>query len=175
MAEIMPAADDGRNAVLVPAHRQRPAGDEGQLLSQDRPPEPGRFKERLAIPGYIKDVVAWTKQPLTTAKHKVHPLITAIADMLQNEEWYRKPIRNPEDPLVQQAADVAAYMARQFEPFSFRYFRKAREEGESVPESMRSFVGVTKAPLYVTERPGRPKSAIAQARERRVWRPDRSC
>lgn len=126
----------------------------GRTLSNGEP-------ERISLPTYMKDVYAFAKHPLETAGHKVHPLISMIADMLQNKDFYGVEIRHADDPLMKQVGQVASYVAEQASPLSFRNLRqRAQAEGrpgvkgmlrEAVsPSGLQSFFGITPAPASVT-------------------------
>lgn len=122
---------------------------------------PNGEPERISIPTYMKDVYAFSKHPLVTASHKVHPLIAMIADMLRNQDFYGVEIRHADDPLVKQAGQLASYVAEQFSPLSYRNLtQRARAEGKPgikgalsealSPAGLQSFVGITPAPSSVT-------------------------
>jgi hypothetical protein len=117
--------------------------------------------ERISLPTYMKDVYAFAKHPLETVGHKAHPLISMIAEMLQNKDFYGVEIRHADDPLVKQVKQVAGYVAEQASPLSLRNLRqRAQAEGrpgvagmlrEAVsPSGLQSFFGITPAPASVT-------------------------
>ncbi|HEX2949329.1 MAG TPA: zinc-dependent peptidase [Armatimonadota bacterium] len=106
--------------------------------------------ERVAFASYMKDSYAYSHDPGETLKHKIHPLISTIFDMLQNEDYYGTKIRNEDDPIVQQAKDTALYLAKQFVPFSVTNAIKSKEKGESLEKQAQSFFGITPAPKSVT-------------------------
>jgi hypothetical protein len=117
--------------------------------------------ERISLPTYMKDVYAFVKHPLITAGHKVHPLISMIADMLENKDFYGVEIRHADDPLVKQIGQLVGYAAEQASPLSYRNLKqRAQAEGrpgiagtlrEAVsPSGLQSFFGITPAPTSVT-------------------------
>jgi hypothetical protein len=122
---------------------------------------PNGEPERISVPTYMKDVFAFSKHPLETAGHKVHPLMGMIADMLRNKDFYGVEIRHADDPLVKQVGQIAGYVASQVSPLSVRNLRqRAQAEGrpgvkgmlrEAVsPAGVQSFFGITPAPASVT-------------------------
>src|SRR5262245_59954946 len=66
--------------------------------------------ERLSLPTYAKDVVAYIKNPTETFHHKTRPLTGVVWDMLANEDFYGGEIRHKDDPIMQQLLDVATYV-----------------------------------------------------------------
>jgi hypothetical protein len=107
--------------------------------------------ERVSIPSYVKDVYAYAKHPLTTIGHKVHPIISAVAQMLENQDYYGVMIRNPQDPPVKQAQDVMQYIATQFIPFSVRGAQMRGKAGAEPGEQAEAFFGLIPAPKGVTQ------------------------
>jgi hypothetical protein len=107
--------------------------------------------ERVTIPSYIKDIYAYWKHPLTTVGHKVHPIISSIVQMLQNQDYYSVMIRNPNDPKVKQATDFMRYVGTQFIPFSVRGAQIRQKSGTDTKEQAESFFGVVPAPKGITQ------------------------
>jgi hypothetical protein len=107
--------------------------------------------ERISIPSYIKDIYAYGKHPLTTIGHKVHPILSSIVQMLENQDYYGVMIRNPQDPKVKQAKDFMEYVATQFIPFSVRGAQMRGKSGASAGEQAESFFGFIPAPKGVTQ------------------------
>jgi hypothetical protein len=111
--------------------------------------------ERITFPSYMKDIFHLKREhPAQTVTSKLHPLITTVAEMLQNEDYYGTQIRNPDDPLTQQALDELRHLGTAFVPFSARGFAKERERGTSTVKSLLPFVGITPAPAYVNKSEG---------------------
>lgn len=107
--------------------------------------------ERLSLPHYSKDWVAWATRPAKTAKHKMHPLWGTMADIIENEDYYGTKIRNEDDPLVRQFADAASHVAGSFLPFSVRNYFRMRDAGESpVLAGVMAASGISSAPSYLT-------------------------
>ncbi len=104
---------------------------------------------RMSLPSYMKDVYGYTTHPLQVVANKLHPAISAVAQMLANKDYYGVKIRNEDDPLVKQLLDMAKYAAAQVEPFGFRNYRKLNEESAPLGKRLLPFIGVTQAsPRY---------------------------
>ncbi len=111
--------------------------------------QPDGKPSRWSLPSYVRDVYGFSKQPLTTASHKLHPAVEQVSDMLQNKDFYGVEIRHPDDPLVQQAKDLAGYAASSFVPFSVRNVMQARKELQKPGQAAAGFFGLTPSPYYV--------------------------
>jgi hypothetical protein len=125
---------------------------------------PNGSAERLSLPHYSKDWVAWgtgIRDVLTdadpsslakTAKHKAHPMWGTIADIVENEDYYGTEIRDPDDPFLSQVLDAAKHVGASFLPFSVRNFSRMRDAGES--RSMAVLMagsGISSAPGYLSK------------------------
>jgi hypothetical protein len=108
---------------------------------------------RVSIAGYFKDLYAVMHalpgSAWETAKHKLHPLLAVLADILSNEDFYGTEIRDSDDPLVTQLRDVLAYVVREFKPIALQQ-SQAQPTGASFGKKAEAFLGVTKAPASVT-------------------------
>ena len=139
--------------------------------------------ERVQLPSYMRDVTAWSSHPVRTAEHKLHPLLAYLADMLENEDFYGDQIRNPNDPLVKQLQQVAAFTAKQFTPIGVSNLREQQRRLQSPVSQMLPFVGITPAPreavrtkaqnlMYDFLRRRRPQGATPEEAEERTARTD---
>jgi hypothetical protein len=108
-------------------------------LDQDGNPD------RVVLPSYMKDIASYAKHPVQTMGHKLHPLIGTVAEMLQNENYYGDQIRNPHDPIVQQAKQVATYLGDQVIPIAIRNAAEQRRREQSLAVRAQSFVGIVPA------------------------------
>lgn len=140
-------------------------------------PRTGKIKpdgtpERIILPTYAKDVVAFFEHPLTTVGHKLHPLISAVIDMLNNKDFYgyeitdkgnfwdnikQGNIKNTLDML----GDYGKYAGMQFIPFSVRNAMqrnnaqtlsdlvKKIKESPDISADIQSLFGVLPAPKYI--------------------------
>ena len=103
--------------------------------------------ERVQLPSYMKDMFAYAGALWETIKHKVSPALSAVYEMLQNENYYGDEIRNPNDPLVRQVAQEAKYVGEQLLPFSLTNALEQTTRGDkSVATRYGNLVGVTPAP-----------------------------
>lgn len=111
---------------------------------------PDGTPERLRLPTYAKDWVAWYKAPVASMMHKLNPVATFLSDVvLENEDYFKVEIRHPGDPWHEQAMDVFKYAAEQFMPFSFRNFAQQRKAGAPVSRALSAIIGIIPAPLSV--------------------------
>lgn len=135
---------------------------------------PDGSEDRVSLPTYMKDVYAYAEDainftkygsnPLQTLMNKAHPLLSTIAQMLGNEDFFGATIRNPSAPLVEQVKDEAGYLIKQIEPFSLRNYQqqaKLRGEEPSVGDYLTSpsMVGIAPSPGYITKTPEEKESA----------------
>jgi len=115
---------------------------------------PDGSDERLSLPTYAKDWFAYSKHPITTMQHKLHPLWSSLAQMWNNEDFYGTEIRGHDDPIVQQVKDVTEYMAKQFLPFSARSYAKMRKAGSSKWKAgSTAITGIISAPASISKSP----------------------
>lgn len=111
---------------------------------------PDGTPERISLPTYMKDVYAYAQKPLTTVSHKLHPLISSLVNMFENQDYYGYEIRNPDDPLVQQFKQEMEYLGKQFVPFSIQGLQRRSEAGETKGQQMQSLLGLNPAPKYLS-------------------------
>lgn len=108
---------------------------------------------RLALPTYMKDVLAYANNPVETASNKTHPLLNTIIEMLQNKDYYNTKIRNEDDPIYKQAASLLAHFGKQFEPFSSREVRRMMDEGQTGGRQFLPLIGFVRARHDITDSP----------------------
>jgi len=138
------------NAVLTYAFTgQTPTGMDFLAFRTGRKDKDGN-DERFLLPTYVKDLLAYSKQPLTTVWHKSHPLLSVINDVANNRDFYGYEIRNPNAPAAQQAGQVSKYVIKSFEPFWTRGARKSAEAGATPARLAAPYVGIMPAPAYIT-------------------------
>ncbi len=104
---------------------------------------------RVSMPSYIKEIVSVVHDPVVWAKAKIHPLLTLIADMLSNKDYFGRPIANPDDPIVERALDRAKHVATAFEPISVQGLE--RNAGEPLKQQVLPFIGFPRAPKYIDD------------------------
>lgn len=103
--------------------------------------------ERVQIASYMKDLFAYSGHPWETVKHKANPILSTVYEMLQNQDFYGDLIRNPSDPVVSKVAQEAAYIAKQFTPFSLRNMQESSKRGgQSAVTKFGNWFGITPAP-----------------------------
>ncbi len=114
--------------------------ESGELDAQGHP-------MRVSIAGYFKDLYAVThdfpRSLFTTATHKIHPLLSLLADVLTNEDFFGTEIRNPDDPWVQQLGEVLRFVVKEYRPIVVA--NQQQRPGHGVE----SFFGITPAPASV--------------------------
>ena len=106
---------------------------------------------RMTLPTYMKDVYHYGHDPVGTIEGKVHPLIGLSVQMLNNKDYYNRPIVNADDPLIQKMTDEAMYFGKSVEPISIKNFMQAKQSAMSAEEQAAGFVGITRAPSYIGE------------------------
>jgi hypothetical protein len=114
--------------------------------------------ERSAPPTYMKDVFALGRHPVQTLGHKLHPMLSAAADVLQNRTFYGDEVVNRDDPALTQAKQVAGYVLKDLlVPFSVRNAQELTSRGEGVKEKAEGFLGLQAAPREVVRTPAQNK------------------
>jgi hypothetical protein len=111
---------------------------------------PNGTDDRISLPTYMRDVYAVGRHPVDTAKHKLNPVLATLGEMLDNQDFYGAAIRNPDDPLVQQALDAAQHVGSAFVPFSVRGFMEGKQAASSTSGALQGVIGLTPAPSAMT-------------------------
>ena len=106
---------------------------------------------RDSLPTYMKDVFAFSKNPVQTVINKFQPMNATIAQMLQNRDYFGTKIRNEDDPLMTQLKDEASFVGEQFVPFGIRNVQREMQTGGAGPAAALPFVGITPAPAYINK------------------------
>jgi len=107
---------------------------------------PDGTEERVNFPSYLKDVYAYKEHPLRTVAHKLHPMWSAMYQMLTNQDYYGTQIRNPDDPFVKQVGEELGFVAKQFVPFSVKGAERRVGAKESPEIKGESFMGIMPIP-----------------------------
>ncbi len=95
--------------------------------------------ERVIFPTYMKDILplakagshgayAFVRRSGEMAVNKAQPLISMLAQMFHNKDFFGTQIINVDDPLVQQVKQEAEFVAKQFIPFSIRGAQRRQSE-----------------------------------------------
>lgn len=125
---------------------------------------PDGSPERLSLPTYAKDWVAWSTQPGTVLKHKLHPMWGTLADMVTNEDFYGTEIRHEDDPWYVQAKDTLMHAFESFVPFSLKNKQRFDEAGEHpLVATLMAYSGVASAPAYVSRSPAQKLAYLYMA------------
>ena len=81
---------------------------------------------RLSVPGYMKDMFSYAKNPVQTLLNKMSPELQAASEAIQNKDYYGTMIVNPDDPKATQAEQMGKFLLSNFEPFSIQSFLKVQ-------------------------------------------------
>jgi hypothetical protein len=122
---------------------------------------------RLSPATYMKDVYAYLggflgegggidrgiDQIATTVSHKVNPMLSMLAEIGKNEDFYGTEIRHKGAPVAEQLADLARYVIAGVHPYSLTGYQKERKSGASFGEAAPAFFGLTPAPASITRSP----------------------
>lgn len=109
---------------------------------------PSGEPERLSIPGYAKDVYAFSHSPWQTVLNKTAPLIETGKELINNQDYYGGIIYDPNRDNV--AAAYGNYLLNQALPFSFRGQQRMSAEGANGWQQAAAFWGFQPAPKSVT-------------------------
>ena len=125
--------------------------------------------ERVQLPSYMKDMMAYAGNPFQTITHKVAPVPSALWEMLSNQDFYGDDIRNPTDPLVKQLGQEAEYIGKTAVPFGIRNLMETNARGDqSEATKIGNFFGVTPAPRTAVRGPGQNLMAEYRQQDRTV-------
>jgi hypothetical protein len=108
---------------------------------------------RLNLPSYIKDIVAYSKHPLTSFGHSLNPMLSAGWDLLNNRDFYNTQIHNPEDPWGEQAKEIAQWGAGELVPFSVSGAMQLHDDGSPLWKQVAPWFGFTPVPQRLTMTP----------------------
>ena len=134
-------------------------------------PKTGRKRQdgsddRLSLPSYMKDVfeyghdisgfLKYGANPTQTLQNKLHPMLGAVAQMLNNQDFFGGAIRSPGDPVMVQLADEAKYLGKQLAPFALRNYLQQAQTKQEEPNvagyfTAPSLFGITPSPGYITK------------------------
>lgn len=117
-------------------------------------------KDRVSLPTYMKDVYAYSNDPIGTVEHKASPLLSMAADLATNRNYYGDMVRNPNDPAVKQLQQVGAYVLSNIQPFSVQQGVKTSQEGGK-GQAIENFFGFTKAPGSIVKSQAQKDAAAA--------------
>lgn len=116
--------------------------------------------QRINFPTFMRDVEGWSRDPIKEAVGRVDegrgasslghggklaPEVTLALDLLENQS-YRGPIRNVNDPWYAQSGQTIRYIFGKEQPFSISQARKIVAEGGNPAQVGEQFFGMT--PYY---------------------------
>lgn len=102
--------------------------------------------DRVSLPSYMKDVIAYSQSPIQTLTHKTSPLVQMITELATNRDYFNDMIRNPDDPASVQLTQLANHFLTETAPFSVQNLFNIKKEGGSAEQQAESFLGINKAP-----------------------------
>lgn len=112
--------------------------------NQDAKGEP----QRRVIPGYIKDVIEYSKAPVQTILNKTSPLVETMAEVHNNRDYYGGTIYDPNrDSMLPAYGD---YLLNQALPFSWRGWNKLEQQKAPPLDQALAFWGIQPAPAAIT-------------------------
>ncbi len=130
---------------------QRPEELKDYFFPRRSPQGTPGWNKRMQLPSYVKDVVHYAHDPYGAIRGKVHPALEMIMEMLSNEDYFGRHIRNSDDPLVKQMEEEAAHIGQTIEPMAVRPLLAPDKSGQqTTAEKVLPFIGITEAPKYVT-------------------------
>ena len=102
--------------------------------------------ERFLLPTYAKDIYAYMNKPGQTLLNKTHPLLSLMADVAKNKDYYGVQVREKEEGVPTQAAQIGIYAAKAFVPFWMRGYQKEVERGQkSFAATLSPLIGIMPA------------------------------
>jgi hypothetical protein len=109
--------------------------------------QPNGAMNRLSIPGYVKDVIDWTKAPIQTALNKTNPLLETGAELINNRDYYGGIIYHSgrDNPFLA----YPEYLLNQTLPFSARATMKLHGQGATPSQQLLGFWGIQPAPQSI--------------------------
>jgi len=125
--------------------------------------------ERLAIPSNFKDELQTIMGggPIAELEGGINTLPNAIYELVNNLDWRKDPIRNPNaDPLTQ-AGQVGGYAAKRAEPYSVSNFADNGVQGSKISPTAR-MMGFRASPRFVSDPEGNTRDE--KARNDRAWK-----
>ena len=121
---------------------------------------------RWLLPTYMKDLLAYYKDPTGTLLNKTHPLASLINDVaIKNQDYFGTEIHHPDDNVLARRWQDTKYVAKAFVPFWIRNAMKAHQQGSNIGATAASFIGVTPAPVKLIQTDAQKKIAEIMAKE----------
>jgi len=96
---------------------------------------------------YVYDFINAYHDPFGTAWHKGAPDISTLSDIIHNEDYYHREIRDPGSSGTDQAKATLGFLANQFVPFSVKNFQESQLRNQT--GKIEPFAGILPAPRWV--------------------------
>lgn len=84
----------------------------------------------------VGDAISMYEHPIDTMLHKQSPLLAAGASLYQNKDFFGRQVVDEGANPAMRAAQATAFMAKQYQPFSYGNYSEAAKRGDSGFESM---------------------------------------
>lgn len=103
---------------------------------------------RLQMPGYIKDVIEYSKDAVQTIANKANPLISMLQQLHANRDYYGGIIHYA--PVESTAPAYLRYLMNTAKPFSITGAQRLNAAGAGYGEQARAMLGFVPAPQSIT-------------------------
>lgn len=123
----------------------------------------GAVPERIMMPGYQKDVLGWTTDPLQEATNKIARAPTTAWQLLWNKDYRGNPIHDWHHGAFDQASEIGKYLSTAIQPISAKNAFQNRQAGTAI-NPVSTALGARPAPVYIQDPQGykRGNRLIAQ-------------
>lgn len=124
--------------------------------------------ERAMVPGYMKDVLGYSRDPLGEVGNKMNPALSLGVDLMRNKDYRGLPIANPtnEGTFGERMLERGQYIGEQALPISIGQFLHRKEGGAITP--LEQSLGVRAAPM-IEQNPERIEG-MTEKIARRDWK-----
>lgn len=126
----------------------------------------GTVKERIMMPGYMKDVFGWYAHPVQEAQNKMATAPRMVLETLTNKDWKNQPIRNPSAPTPEQVRQYFQYVYRSLGPISMKQLMQGNKKGSNLT-SGETLLGLRPVPGFLQDPEGYKK--MKEGINRRDW------
>lgn len=101
---------------------------------------------RYSFPTDIKDVYHYATAPVRTIENKTGPLLNTVLGLMNNRDFYDRPIREEDDPAYKQGVQVLHYLGRQMLPFTVQPAAgKQKLDDPNLEHRIENYLGVGRA------------------------------
>ncbi len=111
-------------------------------------------EERIALWGYLKDLVGWYMEPANSARGKLSPIVRVVAETLSNRRYDDTKIWDTENntPVENVMAELT-HKAGYFLPISVAGILRERDRGAGAMMQVAQEIGIRTAPSYIGRTP----------------------